>query len=102
MIANLPLMQRPGVIVSLDDEAIFHRLLSRILPAGSPVEFFNEPDAFVARMQVEVFKQAEDLLHQAKLIEQWRQGEYLIPSVLRYWPIILSGTRSFAPAWWTT
>ena len=85
MIANLPLMHRPGVIVSLDDEPIFHRLLSRILPTGSTVEFFNEPDSFVARMQVEVFKQAKDLVHQSKLIEQWRQGEYLIPTVLRYW-----------------
>jgi len=85
MSVNFSLMSQDGPVLSLDDEPIFHRLLSRLLSARK-VSCFTDRRAFQAEVQRQIALQqlACDIL--GDLIDAWRTDSVsLIQGVLDYW-----------------
>lgn len=85
MKSPFPLFSFSGPILSLDDEAIFHRLLARVLPSNWDVKYFTDQARFSSEVgrQVEMQEQACNDL--ARMIKECRdQDTSLIYETARY------------------
>ncbi len=85
MSLNLSLFHRPGSVLFLDDDTEYLEMLGMVLPAHWRVELFSRPAAFARRMQDEPARWEADAAAQLHMIDRWRQGQPLLPQVLRYW-----------------
>jgi CheY-like chemotaxis protein len=85
MSLTLSLFHRPGSVLFLDDDTEYLDMLGMVLPAHWQVELFSRPAAFARRMQGEPARWEADAAAQLHMIERWRQGQPLMPQVLRYW-----------------
>ena len=81
----LRLAHTPGSIAILDDDFSYLEMLGMVLPADWNVELYNHPSPFLQRMQDGVALWHEEAEAHGQIIESWRGGASLIPSVLRYW-----------------
>lgn len=85
MSVNFSLMSQDGPVLSLDDEPIFHRLLSRLLSARK-VSCFTDRKAFQAEVQRQIALQQRACNILGDLIDAWRNDSVsLIQGVLGYW-----------------
>lgn len=85
MALNLPLCYRSGSIVFLDDDPDYLDMLGMVLPTHLQVELYMRPATFLERMRDEPARWEADVAHQLLLIDRWRQGQHLLPQLLRYW-----------------
>jgi CheY-like chemotaxis protein len=85
MSLTFSLFHRPGNILFLDDDAEYLDMLGMVLPAHWQVELFSRPAAFCRRMVGEPARWEADAATQLQMIDRWRQGQPLLPQVLRYW-----------------
>jgi CheY-like chemotaxis protein len=85
MSLTFSLFHRPGSVLVLDDEPEYLDMLGMVLPTHWLVELFSRPAAFARRMADEPARWEADAAVQLQMIERWRQGQPLIPQVLRYW-----------------
>lgn len=85
MALTLSLFQRPGGVLFLDDDPDYLDMLGMVVPAQTQVELYSRPAGFLARMQSEPAHWEADAALQLQMIDRWRQGQALIPQVLRYW-----------------
>ncbi|MBX3611591.1 MAG: response regulator [Hydrogenophaga sp.] len=85
MALTLSLFQRPGAVLFLDDDPDYLEMLGMVVPGQTQVELYARPSGFLARMQAEPAHWEADAAQQLQMIERWRQGQALIPQILRYW-----------------
>lgn len=85
MALTIPLFHRPGSILFLDDDTDYLEMLGMVVPAHWQAELFSRPAGFAARMQDEPARWEADAQRQVQMVEAWRQGQALVPLVLRYW-----------------
>lgn len=85
MALTIPLFHRPGSILFLDDDTDYLEMLGMVIPAHWQAELFSRPSGFEARMRDEPARWEADAQHQVQMVEAWRQGQPLVPQVLRYW-----------------
>lgn len=85
MALTLSLFQRPGSILFLDDDPDYLDMLGMVVPAHWQAELFSRPSAFLRRMHDEPARWEADAALQIQMIERWREGQPLLPQVLRYW-----------------
>lgn len=88
MTMNLPfpLFSLPGAVISLDDEEIFHRLLTRFLPSSWKVVCFTDQSSFAVELEHQLQLQEKVCTDLASVLAQWRsQGGSIIPGLLRFW-----------------
>ncbi|NIM40510.1 MAG: response regulator [Hydrogenophaga sp.] len=85
MALTLSLFQRPGGVLFLDDDPDYLDMLGMVVPAQTQVELYARPSAFLTRMQSEPAHWEADAALQLQMVDRWRQGQALIPQVLRYW-----------------
>lgn len=86
MKAPFPTFSITGPILSLDDEAIFHRLLARVLPSDWDVKFFTDQSVFSSEIARQVALQDEMCRDLGRLIKSSRDdGTSLVYEVARYW-----------------
>ncbi|MFN3736100.1 MAG: response regulator [Hydrogenophaga sp.] len=85
MALTIPLFHRPGSILFLDDDTDYLEMLGMVVPAHWQAELFSRPAGFAARMQDEPGRWEADAQRQVQMVEAWRQGQALVPLVLRYW-----------------
>lgn len=85
MALTLSLIQRPGAVLFLDDDPDYLEMLGMVVPAQTQVELYSRPSGFLARMQSEPARWEADAAQQLHMIDRWRQGQPLLPQVLRYW-----------------
>lgn len=85
MSLTLSLFHRPGSVLFLDDDTEYLEMLGMVLPGHWQVELFSRPAAFARRMAGEPARWEADAASQLHMIERWRQGQPLLPQVLRYW-----------------
>jgi CheY-like chemotaxis protein len=85
MALTLSLFQRPGGVLFLDDDPDYLEMLGMVVPAQTQVELYARPARFLTRMQSEPAHWEADAALQLQMIDRWRQGQALIPQVLRYW-----------------
>ncbi|MBL0944993.1 MAG: response regulator [Hydrogenophaga sp.] len=85
MALTLSLFHRPGATLFLDDDPDYLEMLAMVVPAQMQVELYARPSGFLARMQTEPSQWEADAALQLQMIDRWRQGQPLIPQILRYW-----------------
>lgn len=85
MALNLSLFHRPGSILFLDDDPDYLDMLGMVVPTQWQIELFSRPSGFGERMRLEPARWEADANQQLQMIDRWRQGQPLIPQVLRYW-----------------
>ena len=85
MSLTLSLLHRPGSVLFLDDDTEYLEMLGMVMPAHWQVELFSRPAAFARRMQCEPARWEADAAAQLQMIDRWRQGQPLLPQLLRYW-----------------
>ena len=85
MALTIPLFHRPGSILFLDDDTDYLEMLGMVIPAHWQAELFSRPAGFAARMQDEPARWETDAQRQVQMVEAWRQGQALVPQLLRYW-----------------
>ena len=85
MSLTLSLFHRPGSVLFLDDDTEYLDMLGMVMPAHWQVELFSRPAAFTRRMQGEPARWEADTAAQLRMIERCRQGQPLLPQMLRYW-----------------
>lgn len=85
MSLTLSLFHRPGSVLFLDDDTEYLEMLGMVMPAHWQVELFSRPAAFARRMAGEPARWEADAATQLHMIDRWRQGQPLLPQVLRYW-----------------
>ncbi len=85
MSLSLSLFHRPGSVLFLDDDTEYLEMLGMVMPAHWQVELFSRPAAFARRMVGEPARWEADAATQLHMIDRWRQGQPLLPQVLRYW-----------------
>lgn len=85
MSLTLSLFHRPGSVLFLDDDAEYLDMLGMVVPVHWQVELFSRPAAFDRRMQGEPARWEADVAIQFQMIDRWRQGQPLLPQILRYW-----------------
>ena len=85
MALTLSLFHRPGSVLFLDDDAEYLDMLGMVIPAHWQVELYSRPAAFARRMRDEPARWEADAAAQLHMIDRWRQGQPLLPQVLRYW-----------------
>ena len=90
MALTISLFHRPGSVLFLDDDTDYLEMLGMVIPAHWQVELYSRPSGFAARMQNEPARWEADAMAQLQMIERWRQGQPLLPQVLRYWAISAS------------
>jgi len=93
MNTTLPLYQRPGRFVFLDDDPEYLAMLGMVMPTAWSIELFTRPSAFLARMRDEAAAWEADVARQVAVLDRWRQGQTLLPQVLRYWADTPQRTR---------
>lgn len=85
MNVNFPLIAQAGSILSLDDEAIFHRLLSRALHQWR-IRCFTDISAFTSEMGEQVAMQELACKRLTQILADWRdEGASLRASVIDFW-----------------
>jgi len=87
MALTISLFHRPGAVLFLDDDTDYLEMLGMVIPPHWQVELYSRPSGFFARMQNEPARWEADAMLQLQMIERWRQGQPLLPQVLRYWAI---------------
>ena len=87
MALTIPLFHRPGAVLFLDDDTDYLEMLGMVIPAHLQVELYSRPSGFTARMQNEPARWEADAMTQLQMLERWRQGQPLLPQVLRYWAV---------------
>ncbi len=85
MALTLSLFHRPGSILFLDDDPDYLDMLGMVIPSNWQIELFSRPSGFGERMLHEPARWEADAGLQLQMIERWRQGQPLIPQMLRYW-----------------
>lgn len=85
MALTISLFQRPGSILFLDDDPDYLDMLGMAVPDHWQAELFSRPSTFCRRMDEEPARWEADAALQLQMIDRWRQGEPLLPQVLRYW-----------------
>ena len=85
MAFHLPLFQRSGSILFLDDDIDYLDMLGMVMPMHLQVELYSRPATFIERMREEPARWEADSGMHLQMIERWRQGHPLLPQVLRYW-----------------
>lgn len=85
MALTISLFHRPGSILFLDDDPEYLEMLGMVIPAHWQVELYSRPSGFGKRMRDEPARWEADASAQLQMIERWRQGQALLPQVLRYW-----------------
>jgi CheY-like chemotaxis protein len=85
MALTLSLFHRPGSILFLDDDPDYLDMLGMVVPAQWQIELFSRPSGFGERMRQEPARWEADANLQLQMIDRWRQGQPLIPQILRYW-----------------
>jgi len=85
MALNLPLFYRSGCLVFLDDDPDYLDMLGMVLPAHLQIELYMRPSTFLERMREEPARWEADAAQQLLMIDRWRNGQHLLPQVLRYW-----------------
>jgi CheY-like chemotaxis protein len=85
MALHFPLFYRSGSTVFLDDDPTYLDMLGMVLPAHLQVELYMRPATFLERMREEPARWEADAAQQLQLLERWRNGQHLVPQVLRYW-----------------
>ena len=83
MALQLPLFHRAGSIVFLDDDLDYLDMLGMVLPTHLQVELYMRPATFLERMRDEPARWEADVAQQLLLIDRWRQGQHLLPQLLR-------------------
>lgn len=85
MNVNFPLIAHSGAILSLDDEAIFHRLLGRVLDQRKLRSFVNI-GVFTLEMEHQVALQELACEKLTRILEDWRdEGASLRSGIIDYW-----------------
>ena len=87
MALTISLFHRPGSVLFLDDDTDYLEMLGMVIPSHWQVELYSRPSGFAARMQNEPARWEADAMAQLQMIERWRQGQPLLPQVLRYWAV---------------
>ena len=91
-----PLVGSIGPLLSLDDEAIFHRLLKRILGTACPLKCFNNTREFTQEVSRQLQLQEQACAELSQVIEAWRDdGASLREGIISYWrsePEIMAST----------
>ncbi len=82
---RLPLYQRPGSVVLLDDAPDYLEMLAASLPRHWNVETFVNPRECVSYLQQEPARWEADLRAQQRIVENWHHGEPLVRQILDYW-----------------
>lgn len=85
MALTLPLYHRSGCTLFLDDDHDYLEMLGMVVPTHLQVELYSRPSAFLERMHDEPARWEADAGQHLQMIERWRQGQLLMPQVLRYW-----------------
>lgn len=85
MAFHLPLFQRSGSVLFLDDDIDYLDMLGMVLPAHLQVELYSRPPTFIERMREEPARWEADAALHLQMLERGRQGHPLLPQVLRYW-----------------
>lgn len=85
MALTISLFHRPGSILFLDDDPEYLEMLGMVIPAHWQVELYSRPSGFGKRMRDEPARWEADAAAQLQMIERWRQGQALLPQILRYW-----------------
>lgn len=85
MALTLSLFQRPGGVLFLDDDPDYLDMLGMVVPENWQVELYSRPSSFAQRMHQENERWEADAATQLHMIDCWRQGQPLLPQVLRYW-----------------
>ena len=85
MTLSLPLYHRAGCTLFLDDDHDYLEMLGMVVPAHLQVELYSRPPSFLERMSSEPTRWESDAGQHLLMIERWRQGQPLVPQVLRYW-----------------
>lgn len=85
MAFHLPLFQRSGSVLFLDDDIDYLDMLGMVMPMHLQVELYSRPQTFLERMRDEPARWETDAALQLQMVERWRQGHPLLPQVLRYW-----------------
>lgn len=85
MTVNFPLFLQKGVLLSLDDEEIFHRLLGKVLSHWS-IEHFTEIPDFTEAMRQQVSLQDKACDRLTRMLADWREeGASLKESLFEFW-----------------
>lgn len=87
MALTIPLIQRPGSILFLDDDPDYLDMLGMVMPAQWQIGLYARPTAFCERMRDEPSLWEADAARQTQIIERWRQGRPLLPQMLDYWAL---------------
>lgn len=85
MALTLPLYQRSGSLLFLDDDLDYLEMLGMVLPAHLQIELYCRSSSFIDRMREEPARWEADAGAHLLMIDRWRRGQPLIPQVLRYW-----------------
>jgi CheY-like chemotaxis protein len=85
MALTISLFHRPGSILFLDDDPEYLAMLGMVIPAHWQIELYSRPSGFGKRMRDEPSRWEADAAIQLQMIERWRQGQALLPQILRYW-----------------
>ncbi len=85
MALHLPLFHRSGSIVFLDDDLDYLDMLGMVLPTHLQVELYMRPSTFLERMREEPARWEADAAQHLLMIDRWRNGQHLLPQLLRYW-----------------
>lgn len=86
MQSRFPMFSCDGPTLSLDDEDIFHRLLSRFLPPEWGVHCFTDQNAFAVEIRRQLRLQENICSSLAAIINSWRTQEAdLIAGLMTHW-----------------
>lgn len=85
MLSGFPLFSTKGPFLSVDDEAILHRMLKRVA-VGREIHCFEQIPEFVAEIEAQGKLQDEAVAALGKIIKRWRDdGEPLASGVANFW-----------------
>ena len=80
-----PLYRRPGGVVFLDDDPDYIDMLAEVMPPAWFVRLLLRPVACIDLLQSETQQWEADAWTQQDIVNQWRDGNPLIPQILRWW-----------------
>jgi CheY-like chemotaxis protein len=82
---SFALYRRPGGVVFLDDDPDYLEMLAQVMPLDWYVRLFLRPVACIDALLEEPERWEADAWQQQEIINRWREGEPLIPQILKYW-----------------
>ena len=80
-----PLYRCPGGVAFLDDDEAWLEMLAEVMPARWPVSLHLHPSSCIQQLQQQATRQDADDWQQRDMLDRWRDGQPLIPQILRYW-----------------